>query len=428
MKSEQCMRLKFFVLCPLVLLFLFGFAAGNAYATNGYFGNGYSIESKALAGAGVALPQGSLDASINPASMVFVGKRLDVGLSLFNPNRKYDVKGNPSGFPGTFGLAPGQVKSDSEWFVIPSVGFNWQIDDKNSLGISIYGNGGMNTDYDERTFGGSSPTGVDLIQLFIAPTYARKIATHHAIGITPIFAYQSFEAQGLEAFQFFSSSPSNLTNNGHEGSYGYGARIGYLGEIFPFLNIGAAYQTKIYMSELDDYKGLFAEKGDFDIPATWTAGLALKAAEGVTILMDVQRIYYADITAINNPLLPNIQTSQLGKNRGAGFGWDDITILKFGVQWQSSKDWIWRAGYSIGEQPISQSDVLFNILAPATIKDHATFGLTKKIGDHQEVKFALMHAFTNSESGPNPLEAPGQQTIKLTMHQWEFSLGYAWKF
>jgi long-chain fatty acid transport protein len=426
MKSKQCICLKLFVLSSLVLLLLFGIAAGSAYATNGYFANGYSIESKALAGAGVALPQGSMDASVNPAAMAFIGKRIDVGLTLFNPNREYKVSGNPSGFG--FGLAPGTVKSDSEWFVIPSVGFNWQLDDRNSLGISIYGNGGMNTDYDERTFGVSSPTGVDLTQLFITPTYARKISAHHAVGITPIFAYQSFEAQGLEAFAGFSSSPSKLTNNGHEGSYGYGARIGYLGEIFPFLNIGAAYQTKIYMSELDDYKGLFAEKGDFDIPATWTVGLALKAAEGVTVLMDVQRIYYNDIDSIKNPLLPNLTPGSLGRDNGPGFGWDDITILKLGVLWQSSKDWIWRAGYSIGEQPISQSDVLFNILAPATIRDHATFGLTKKIGDHQEVKFALMHAFTNSVSGPNPLEAPGQQTIKLTMNQWEFSVGYAWKF
>jgi long-chain fatty acid transport protein len=182
------------------------------------------------------------------------------------------------------------------------------------------------------------------------------------------------------------------------------------------------------MSELDDYEGLFAEQGDFDIPATWTLGLAIKAAEGLTFLADLQRIYYNDVDSIANPLLPNIQKTRLGNDRGAGFGWDDITILKLGVQWQSSKDWIWRAGYSIGEQPISQSDVLFNILAPATIEDHATFGLTKKFGDNHELKFALMHAFTNSVSGPNPLEAPGQQTIKLTMHQWEFSVGYAWKF
>ena len=30
--------------------------------------------------------------------------------------------------------------------------------------------------------------------------------------------------------------------------------------------------------------------------------------------------------------------------------------------------------------------------------------------------------------GPNTLEVPGQQKIELRMNQWEFSIGYAWKF
>ena len=415
-----------FLLCSLLLVLTFCFAT-VAQATNGYFSNGYSIESKALAGAGVALPQGSLDASTNPAAMAFVGNRLDFGLSLFNPNREYTVKGNPSGFPGTFGLTPGTEESHSKWFLIPSIGVNWKLDDDNSIGVSVYGNGGMNTDYKTSTFYGSSPTGVDLMQLFIAPTYARKLASNHAIGITPIFAYQRFEAKGLEAFQAFSSSPDNLTNNGHDNSYGFGAKIGYMGELFPFLNVGASYQTKIYMSRLDNYKGLFAEDGDFDIPATWTIGLAIKATPDLVFLVDVQEIYYSDITSINNPLLPNIQKSQLGKDGGAGFGWDDITVLKLGVQWKSSKDWTWRAGYSIADQPVPSSEVLFNILAPGVIEQHATIGVTKAMGN-SELKFALMHAFSHDVEGPNRLEAPGQQRIELKMHQWEFSVGYSWKF
>jgi len=94
-----------FLLCLLMLVLALCFS-GVAQATNGYFANGYSIESKAMAGAGVALPQGSLDASTNPASMAFVGNRVDIGLSLFNPNREYTVKGNPSGDP-YLGLPPG---------------------------------------------------------------------------------------------------------------------------------------------------------------------------------------------------------------------------------------------------------------------------------------------------------------------------------
>jgi len=425
MKRRYFVNTRLFLFCSLFLMIVLGFAANNTYATNGYFSNGYSIESKALGGAGVALPQGSLDASINPAAMAFVGKRIDVGLSFFNPNREYKVSGNPSP-PPAFGLTPGTVESDSKWFVIPSVGINWQLDDKNSIGLSIYGNGGMNTNYDDLTFYGSSPTGVDLMQLFVTPTYARKLAPKHAVAISPIFAYQSFEAKGLKAFSLYSSDPSDLTNNNHDSSYGIGGKIGYLGEILPNLNLGASYQTKIWMSRFDKYKGLFAEQGDFDIPATWTIGLAYKVMPELTFLVDVQEIYYSDVKSINNPLQPNLAPGSLGKDNGPGFGWEDITVFKFGVQWQSSKDWTWRAGYSIGDQPIPQSEVLFNILAPGIIKQHATAGFTRAIGDKQELKFALMYAFENNVTGINPLD-PGEK-IKLTMNQWEISFGYAWKF
>jgi len=407
-------------------------SAGISHATNGYFSHGYSIESKAMAGAGVALPQGSLDAAINPALMVFIGNRIDLGLSLFNPNREYTINGAPSGMPGTLGLTPGTVKSGTEWFLIPSLGINRKLDDNSSLGISIFGNGGMNTDYSANTYYdfSVSSTGVDLMQLFISPTYARKLTPKHAIGISPILAFQSFEQIGLQSLgnMGFSSDPAHIANNGHENSYGYGARIGYYGELSPYLSIGASYQTKIWMSRLKKYAGLFAEQGDFDIPSNWTIGVAVKPTAALTFLFDVQQIYYNDVNSVGNPMLPNLMLSLLGNDNGSGFGWKDMTVYKFGVQWQSSKDWTWRAGYSFGEQPIPDSEVLFNILAPGVIEQHATIGFTRAIGSNQDLSFALTRAFSKSISGQNPLEVPGQQTIQLKMNQWEVSVGYTWKF
>ena len=37
-------------------------------------------------------------------------------------------------------------------------------------------------------------------------------------------------------------------------------------------------------------------------------------------------------------------------------------------------------------------------------------------------------AFSNSITGPNPLEAPGQQTIELKMDQWLVEVGYSFGF
>lgn len=398
--------------------------ASNVYASNGYFSHGYGIKYKSLAGAGVALSLGTLGSATNPAAMVFAGNRFDVSVAFFNPNRQYTVAGNPSGFPGTFGLAPGTIESDSKLFLIPAIGMNWMLDDNSSFGVALYGNGGMNTNYKNPTFG-FSPTGVNLSQLFVAPTYAKKFGDKHSFGVTAIVAVQFFKAEGLRAFSMFSSDPANLTNNGNDNSFGFGAKVGYQGEWVKNLFIGASYQMKTSMGKLDKYAGLFAEEGCFDIPSNWTAGLAYKATSDLTFVFDVQQIMYSDCKSVSNPLMPNIGMSQLGKEDGAGFGWEDMTVFKGGVQWQSSKSWTWRAGYSKGDQPIPDSEVLFNILAPGVIEQHATFGLTKTLANSNEISISVMRGFSKSISGPNPLEAPGQQTIELKMNQWEFEVGYS---
>ena len=431
-----------------VLIFSFAFMmlisfVSTASATNGYFAHGYSIKNKALAGAGTALPLDSLAASTNPAGMALVGSRMDFGISFFNPNREYSTSCGISGCGGNVSPTAGTVESDTDWFIIPSFGYNRMMNENYSIGISIYGNGGMNTDYDTTTYqGGSTGTGVDLMQLFIVPTYARKLNEKHSIGVSPIVAYQAFEAKGLEGFETLSSSPSSLSSNGHDTSFGFGARIGYLGEIASGLFIGASYQTRIWMDEFDDYSGLFAEHGDFDIPSNWSVGLAYKATTDLTLALDVQQILYGEVDSIGNAFNPAFNTCRgavmggnppasvpqcLGGDAGVGFGWEDMTIVKLGAQYQSSPEWTWRAGYSYGEQPIPSSEVLFNIIAPGVIEHHITAGFTRSIKDNQEIDFAVMYAVENDISGANPL-APTTQTITLQMNQWEFSAGYTYKF
>ena len=142
----------------------------TAVATNGYFMHGIGTKSKALAGAGVAFPQDALAGAANPAGLAFVGKRYDAGLAVFNPNREYTINGAPSGFPGTFGLIPGKVESDSNYFPVPNFGGNWELANDSVFGLSVYGQGGMNTDWPTMTFHdpSSSSTGVNFSQLFIA--------------------------------------------------------------------------------------------------------------------------------------------------------------------------------------------------------------------------------------------------------------------
>ncbi|NIR46490.1 MAG: hypothetical protein GWM93_19295, partial [Gemmatimonadetes bacterium] len=271
-----------------------------------------------MAGAGVALPQDSLIAATNPAGMVHVGERIDVGVSLFSPMREYEAS-SASAATGFFTVGPntdptfantGTVaaqskESENEAFLVPQFGWNKMLTPDSSIGVSVYGNGGMNTQYDggfgtfnftffgfppgpgsapsfPGTFGGGQPgtpggstAGVDLSQLFVAPTYSRKFAGGKASwGVSAILAYQLFEARGLGAFAPFSTNPNKLTDNNHDSSFGAGARLGIMAELSPQLTVGASYQTPIWMDEFGEYEGLFAEQGGFDIPQNATLGLA----------------------------------------------------------------------------------------------------------------------------------------------------------
>jgi long-chain fatty acid transport protein len=125
-------------------------------ATNGYFAYGFGTTAKGMAGVATALPQDSLVSATNPAGMVFLGDRLDVGLSFFNPSpRGFEANPDfataipncPGCLPPAF-IEPGEFESENDWFFIPSFGYNRMLDEKSSIGISIGGNGGMNTEYD----------------------------------------------------------------------------------------------------------------------------------------------------------------------------------------------------------------------------------------------------------------------------------------
>jgi len=405
--------------------------ATSAFATNGYFSHGYGMKSKGMAGASTATHDDAFGGANNPAAMAFAGNRLDLGLDVFNPIREFS--NTTAGFT---------VESDSEWFFIPEFGYNRMINNDLALGVTVYGNGGMNSDYppfpdNSNYFLGTGALGVDLMQLMVAPTAAFKFSPNHSIGIAPLLGYQMFEAQGLDFFgdMGISTSPDSLTNNGHDGAFGWGVRVGYMGKITPTVTIGAAYASKMDFEEFDDYAGLFAEQGDFDVPENWNLGVAWQATPQIKLAMDYQRINYSGVDSISNPssnlgnCLFGDPTYCLGGDNGPGFGWDDIDVWKLGMEYKHNNAWTFRAGYSHSDNPISSSDVTFNILAPGVVQDHLTLGFTHTLASGDEVTMAYMHAFENSVDGPSLFNALGMEAgnEEIKMNQNSLGIQYSWK-
>jgi long-chain fatty acid transport protein len=407
---------------------------GSAFATNGYFSHGYGMKAKGMGGAATASSDDAFGGANNPASMAFAGDRLDLGLDLFNPNRSAER----TGVMGPAGSLDMSVDSDSEYFFIPEFGMTKQMSSTLALGVTVYGNGGMNTDYAGGQINcgmgaanmlcGQGTLGVDLIQLIVAPTVAFKVAPNHSVGVSPLLGYQAFEANGLQAFSPISSDPTKLTNNGHDDAFGYGVRIGYMGKITPTVTIGAAYASKMSFDEFSEYAGLFAEQGGFDIPENYNLGVSWQATPAIRLALDYQRISYSDVNSIANPSLVPFP---LGADNGPGFGWQDIDVWKIGVEHKFSPNFTLRAGWNHGDNPITPADVTFNILAPGVIEDHVTVGFTYTQASGNELTMSYMHGFSNDVSGASILPAfmggapAGTETIE--MDQNALGIQYSWK-
>ncbi|MDE2260234.1 MAG: outer membrane protein transport protein [Betaproteobacteria bacterium] len=402
-----------------------GLVSPLAQATNGYFGIGYGQKSIGMGGVGIALPQDALAAAANPAGMVMVGDRIDFGMEWFRPTRSSEIVGN--GVPGETGSYDGNATRD---FFIPEFGYNKMINDTTSLGVSVYGNGGMNTDYSANPFGGfggQGSGGINMAQLFVAPTWSMKLNPSNAVGISLNLAYQQFSAKGAQPFEGISSNPTNLTNNGTDSSTGYGARFGWTGKVTPEVTLGATYQTKTKMGKFNNYAGFFAGQGAFDVPANYGVGMAIKAAPATTFAFDVERIQYSGIASVNNPLVLPPTYPPLGNDGGAGFGWQDMTVFKLGVSQVISSTLTLRAGFNHNNQPIPNTQTFFNILAPGVVEDHATLGATWILPNKAELTVSYMHAFTRTVNGSGSIPASfGGGNANLTMYEDSIGIAYGW--
>lgn len=403
--------------------------SSSAHATNGYFASGYDIQSQGSGGVGIALPQTAVASALNPAGIALVGNRLDLGVTYFQPNRNAQIVGNAGG-SGVNGTYDG---NGTKSFWIPDFGITKNINERITLGLAAYGNGGMNSSYNNGIpLFGSSNAGVNLAQLFVTPTVAWKFTPDQSLGLSVIYAHQTFSAQGLQNFtapsgpQQFSIAPGNVTNNGTSSSNGVGAQLGWLGKLSDNWSAGLTYRSKISAGKFGQYSGLFADGGSFDIPATYGGGLTWKPNQKWTLSGDLSQIQYGQINSIANTFP---QSQLLGQANGAGFGWKDVTVFKLGVLYKYTPNFTVRAGYNYNTQPIQSSQTMFNILAPGVIQHQASLGTTYSFSQNLELSAFYAHGFYKSISGSNSIPGSfGGGNANLNMYQDSVGVELGWKY
>lgn len=464
-------------------------APATALATNGYFLIGFGAKSRSMGGVGVAYAQDGLAAASNPAGMAFAGvssMRVDIGAELFNPPRsvRQDSAALEAGFPGSDSGV--NHDSGSNLFLIPNMGGIYKFNRKMYIGMAAIG-AGLGTRYDQMVPGkpgclqgtttangnpnngvgstffnfncnaDSYHVGVSLIQMQMLPSVAYKLNKNQSVGMSVALAVQQFRAYGLGAFQDLGFAPSkdDVSGRGNDYSYGAGVRFGWAGKFFKQrVTLGANYASRVYMTKFDKYRNLFAERGSFDIPEHFAFGTALKITDKLTFAADAQHIMYSDIRSVGNtgpsvddpgdlntngsckgvPDDVDPENCKLGGDDGMGFGWQDQWVYKAGFNYDYNTNWSFRAGYNYGKSPIPDDQVLFNMLAPATVEHHATVGFSYRPSKNIEWSFNGMHAFEKTIKGPSAFGPTGDEnidkdvdSIAISMRQWSLGASFAYK-
>lgn len=346
-----------------------------------------SVKAVGMGGTGVAYPQDAFAGAFNPAGMVEVGDRADIGVHFVHTKSRGIIEGTQLPVPGQNGSFNG---SEIGTFINPEFAINKNFcicGAEFSAGIMLYNRAHVNTKY-HHVFAalGTKHLELDYTQEFISPQLSYKINDCHSVGIALNLVGQSLRVNGLERLanpppplpqNTFSISPNHLTDRDRPFAYGVGVTFGWLGHFFcDRLSIGATFQPKISMGKFHGYKGFLAQHGKLDCPQTWSVGLAYAVLPCVNVTFDVQQFAWDRVKSIHNRLVDNLAnpSTRLGTSRGTGFGWKNQTFYRVGIDWTFNENLTFRMGYRHSGTPIRKSQTATNLMTSEVSQDYITVG------------------------------------------------------
>ncbi len=392
-----------------------------ASAAEGTQALGVGAIQQGLAGAGVAAPQDATWIRLNPAAIVDLERRLDLGLELYYNEAAADPTGPLlAGAPENIGPVvislvnplAGEMHHTS-LMLSPSAAAVFPHGD-HAVGLGFFGVRGSRVDYPKaRTlvglrWGGDRRTRLEVVEAPFA--WAYRFDNGWAVGA-------SLVAVGARLRSDSMTRRLTVARAGYAWDYAYGAgfRVG-LYRRWDTWSVGLCYSSRQWMQRFDDYGDLM--RFSFDHPQTLQAGVAWRPRPKWEILADYRFIDWSGVPQLSRPTIE------------AGLGWEDQHIGKLAVQYALSDAWTLRMGLSYGRTPVPDHEVFSNVMFPANSEVHASVGASWRFAPRHELHVAYQHAFEKrlEDSGKGDLFSLGGGGTTTRLAQHALSMQYTWRF
>lgn len=454
---------------------LFGLLAAGpswspAFATNGMCLEGYGPIALGLGGASAAHDVGTGAMMGNPATLGLAGSRFELALGFLGPR-----------VDASFPAMQLTEQSAAKIFAMPALGYV-RGTEKWTFGLGAFGQGGMGTDYGSESFLSMNPmtgqptdltntstvsvarmiapltyrvneqlvlggsldlvyAGLDMEMLVSGAQFGDMMdPTQQTMGTaTPDATFgallANFAADTLHYAHLAGNDPSAVKSA--TTAWGFGAKLGLVFAASENLSIGASYQTKTSMADLEGRGAMImamANAGqlpamagnlaivDFEWPATAALGFALNPTPKLLVAADMKYVAWADVMKDFRLRFDADEDVGGGTMEMTLFqNWEDQMVLAGGAQYQMNDDLALRLGFNHSANPVPNAQL--NPLFPAIVENHLTAGAGWSFSPSDRIDLALSHGFEIEQTNTNPLVG-----VTSTHSQNNFQISYTRAF
>jgi long-chain fatty acid transport protein len=394
-----------------------GFAS-PALATNGMRMIGFGPVQTSMGGVGVGATLDAMSIASNPAGLLDLGSRLDLGVGYFKPTVSHEAVGTPlpAPFPPSMIAQDGKtIDSDRGGSPIPAIGYVRPLSDRLSTGVGVFAVSGMGVDYPSNIFLSRALT--SYLNARLAPGVAYRISDVFTVGV----ALNAAMAQ----MEYDVAGNAGQAKHSTATSFGVGGTVGLKAKVNEMLSLGAAYESKTFFQDFSfDVPG-GTDKLTFDQPQVATIGAAVRPIDMLLVAVDVGWINWSDTMGKNLPKYSQNQGSGPGApSQAFDMGWQDQWVLKVGAQVTPTKGLDLRAGYDYGAMPLVKDRAFENLVFPAVAEHHFTLGAGYALADNIAVQVTGMYSPEAKISGANQDQAIASYTTKMSQFQIDFGGTY----
>ncbi|MDD5428566.1 MAG: outer membrane protein transport protein [Candidatus Omnitrophica bacterium] len=390
----------------------------NAYAVNGTRELGFSARDSAMAGATTASPEDTSCLVKNPASLVWIGNRIDLNYQNILP---HDVTMHTEGAISNAGL---RQKSNIDYLPGGNAGISYRIPGTDkypiSVGFGVFTMAGLADNFPSSrilsALTGDYDKMMDLRSMRFAPGIAVAFNDKLSFGATGNLAIQALRSNLATSTLVGGRYPETAGGGKWDFTPGGGFTLGLLYKFHEMLNVGFTYESHQWMGYHDRYKDALHY---IDEPPVISLGLAFKPIKDLEITYDTRYINWTDV-----------KIAKAGPANG-GFGWGDQWVFAVGGEYTYKEKLKFRMGYNYGKAPLQSHVAFANALLPAaTMEHHFTTGISYAFTKRLSADLTWEHHFmgVKADNGCGDGYSVNGAGTKITAAAEIISIGLGYKF